>query len=102
VEPCGEKHLIALRYGTLPVVRETGGLKDVVIPYNSDTGEGNGFSFFNYNAHDMLYTLKGAVDIFKNERGTWDRLIKSAMGVSRTWDDAAREYLEIYKALNEA
>ena len=102
IEPCGEKHLIALRYGTLPIVRETGGLKDAVDSYNSDTGGGNGFSFFNYNAHDMLFTINRAVDVFKNDRGAWHRLIVAAMGVNHTWEAAAAEYMAIYKSLGEA
>ena len=101
IEPYGEKHLIAMKYGVLPIVRETGGLKDVVKAYDGDTGEGNGFSFFNYNAHDMLYTVNLAVDLFKNNREAWDRLIMSAMGVNVTWDSAALEYIAIYKELGE-
>ena len=102
IEPCGEKHLIALKYGTLPIVRETGGLKDVVVSYNNETGEGNGFSFFNYNAHDMLFTINRAVDVYKNDREAWGRLIRAAMRVNITWDAAADKYLSIYKSLGEA
>ena len=102
IEPCGEKHLIALRYGTLPIVRETGGLKDAVYSYNSETGEGNGFSFFNYNAHDMLFTINRAIDIFRNDQGAWRQLIKAAMSVNQTWDSAAEEYMAIYRSLSEA
>jgi starch synthase len=101
IEPCGEKHLIAMRYGVLPIVRETGGLKDIVTSYDGDTGEGNGFSFFNYNAHDMLYTINRAVDLFKNDRETWDRLVNSAMNVNVTWDSAALKYIGVYKELGE-
>ena len=99
VEPCGEKHLIALKYGTLPIVRETGGLKDVVISYKDETDLGNGFSFANYNAHDMLYTISRAVNIFRNDRGTWNKLIVSAMQINATWDGAAEKYRGIYKSL---
>jgi len=102
IEPCGEKHLIALKYGTLPIVRETGGLKDIVVPYNSDTGEGNGFSFFNYNAHDMLFTVNRAIDVYRSDREAWGRLIRAAMRVNVTWDAAADKYLSIYKSLCEA
>ena len=102
IEPCGEKHLIALKYGTLPIVRETGGLKDVVNSYNSDTGEGNGFSFSNYNAHDMLFTINRAVDVYRNDQSAWRGLIKTAMQVNQTWEAAAIEYLDIYKSLSEA
>jgi len=96
VEPCGEKHLIAMRYGTVPLVRETGGLKDVVASLNDDTGEGNGFSFFNYNAHDMLYTLDRALGVYRDDPGTWRRLVGRGMATRLTWDDTARGYGEIY------
>ena len=65
-EPCGLAQMIALRYGTLPIVRATGGLKDTVVPYNEYTDEGNGFSFENYNAHDMLHTVRYALNIYQN------------------------------------
>ncbi|MDR1438570.1 MAG: glycogen synthase [Clostridiales bacterium] len=99
IEPCGEKHLIALRYGTVPIVRETGGLKDIVSPLNDDTGEGNGFSFFNYNAHDMLYTLDRALRVYKGDPATWDRLIGRGMATLLSWDDTAEKYLGVYRAL---
>ena len=102
VEPCGEKHLIALKYGTLPIVRETGGLKDAVEPYNAETGAGNGFTFFNYNAHDMLYTLKNAVSVYNDDKPAWNRMTLAAMSVNVTWDAAAAEYMEIYETLREA
>ncbi|MDR3121311.1 MAG: glycogen synthase [Clostridiales bacterium] len=99
IEPCGEKHLLALKYGTLPIVRETGGLKEVVVSLNDDTGEGNGFSFFNYNAHDMLYTIQRALTVYKNDRATWNRLIGAAMRLDFTWDGTAEKYLDVYEAL---
>ncbi|SES91358.1 glycogen synthase GlgA [Anaerobranca gottschalkii] len=95
-EPCGLSQLIALRYGSLPLVRETGGLKDTVIPYNQFTGEGNGFSFTNYNAHDMLYTLKWAVDIYYNDKVQWRSLVKRAMESDYSWEKSAQEYLKLY------
>jgi starch synthase len=99
VEPCGEKHLIALRYGTVPIVRETGGLKDVVIPLSDETGEGNGFSFANYNAHDMLYTLNRALQVYRDDRATWGRLIDRGMATTLSWDDTAEKYAAVYEAL---
>ncbi len=66
-EPCGLGQLISLRYATLPIVRETGGLKDTVRSYDEETGEGNGFSFANYNAHDMLYTIRRALEVYKRK-----------------------------------
>jgi len=102
IEPCGEKHLIALKYGTLPIVRETGGLKDVVVSYDSETGAGNGFMFFNYNAHDMLYTVNRAVDVFIKERGAFDRMAVAGMAINSTWDAAADEYIGIYREFGVA
>ena len=96
-EPCGLSQMIAMRYGTLPVVRETGGLKDSVTPYNKFTGEGTGFSFANYNAHEMMYTILGAVDLYRNERETWEKLVDNAMAADFSWNRAAREYLDMYE-----
>ncbi|QNO16593.1 glycogen synthase GlgA [Alkalicella caledoniensis] len=98
-EPCGLSQLIALRYGTIPVVRETGGLKDTVTPYNKYTGEGNGFSFENYNAHEMLYTIERAVNIYYNEKHIWYHLIKNAMESDFSWEKSAKVYLEMYKEI---
>jgi len=102
VEPCGEKHLIALKYGTLPIVRETGGLKDAVISYEGATGEGNGFSFLNFNAHDMLYTLNRAIRLYREDRLVWNRIIRTAMHVNITWEAAAEQYRDLYGKLVEA
>ena len=101
IEPCGEKHQIALRYGTLPIVRETGGLRDVVVSYNEDTNEGNGFSFANYNAHDMLYTINRAYRIFNEKPKVWDKLIKTAMNTDVSCDRTAEGYLEVYEEMTE-
>lgn len=97
-EPCGISQLISLRYGTLPVVRETGGLKDTVIPYNEYTGEGNGFSFRNFNAHELLFTLKRALELYK-DRDKWSSLMKNAMLSQNDWVKSSGEYIEIYKRL---
>ena len=70
-EPCGLSQMIALRYGTVPIVRETGGLRDTVLSYNKFTDEGNGFTFFNYNAHDMLHTVRRAVHYYRHNREVW-------------------------------
>lgn len=97
-EPCGLGQLISLRYGTLPIVRETGGLKDTVNAYRDETGEGNGFSFTNYNAHDMLYTIRRALGIYKRKtiRG---KLVKDAMSCDYSWQSSAVRYLELYDRL---
>lgn len=97
-EPCGLGQLISMRYGTLPIVRETGGLKDTVTSYNEATGEGNGFSFANYNAHDMLYTLRRALELYK-KKTLRKKLINAAMSFDSSWDNSAKRYLELYKKL---
>ncbi|MZQ75404.1 MAG: glycogen synthase GlgA [Peptoclostridium sp.] len=97
-EPCGLSQLIALRYGTLPIVRETGGLKDTVVPYNKYTGEGNGFSFANYNAHEMLYTIIRAVDTYM-DKPVWDMLVRNAMRDDFSWNKSALMYKSLYKRL---
>lgn len=99
-EPCGIGQLIALRYGTLPLVRETGGLKDTVIPYDKDNLTGNGFSFSNYNAHEMLHVIEYAQSIYKDKK-TWNNLIKNAMKTDYSWENSAKEYLRVYKSLLE-
>ena len=96
-EPCGLSQMIAMRYGTLPVVRETGGLKDSVAPYNQYTGEGNGFSFANYNAHEMLFTIQAACELYRNNSDAWERLMDNAMAADFSWDRAAQEYLDMYQ-----
>ncbi len=99
VEPCGISQLIALRYGTIPIVRETGGLKDTVIPYNKFTKEGNGFSFKNYNAHELLFTIKNAVEIYKSDKKTWEGLIFNAMESKNDWEASSLEYINLYRKL---
>ena len=99
-EPCGLSQIIAMSYGTLPLVRETGGLSDTVIPYNEFTGEGNGFSFTNYNAHDMLNVIEYAVNCYQDKK-TWTKLVKNAMRTKFEWKTQADEYLKIYSELLE-
>ena len=98
-EPCGIGQLIALRYGTLPIVRETGGLQDTVIPYNEFTNEGYGFSFTNYNAHDMLHTLKYAIDLYRFEPNKWQEIVNGAMKINFSWEASSKEYLRLYESL---
>ena len=97
-EPCGLAQMIALRYGCLPIVRETGGLNDSVQSYNSETGEGNGFSFTNYNAHDMLYTVRRALTIYK-DKPLWNRISKKAMLMDFSWAKSAQRYIDLYQQL---
>lgn len=98
-EPCGLSQLIAMRYGTLPIVRETGGLKDTVNPYNQFTGDGNGFSFAHYNAHDMLNTVAYAQWVYYNQREGWNHLIYNAMMSDFSWDASANNYIYIYEKI---
>ncbi len=95
-EPCGLSQMIALRYGSIPIVRETGGLRDSI--HDSQDGEGNGFTFANYNAHEMLYTIRRAVEGYQNKKG-WQILVKRAMECDNSWGKSANEYIKLYKAL---
>ena len=97
-EPCGIGQLIALRYGTIPVVRETGGLKDTVQQYDKYTNEGNGFVFPNYNAHELMYAVKKALAMRKNLQ-IWQKIIQNAMNADYSWKESAREYKELYEKL---
>lgn len=94
-EPCGIGQLIALRYLAVPLVRETGGLADTVQPYNEQTGEGNGFTFENYNAHDMLFTIRRSLGFYKDKE-LWKPLIKNITKSQFPWKYSARQYLEVY------
>lgn len=98
-EPCGLSQMLAMHYGTLPVVRETGGLKDTVLPYNEYDETGDGFSFANYNAHEMLGTIKYAIDIYHNHRESWDNMIRRAMRKDFSWKHSAQQYIELYEGL---
>lgn len=98
-EPCGLSQMIALRYGSVPVVRETGGLCDTVLPYNKYTDEGTGFSFANYNAHEMLFTLERAALYYREDRPMWARLVRRGMEADFGWDASARQYLALYGRL---
>ena len=95
-EPCGLSQLIAMRYLTLPVVRQTGGLKDTVMPYNKYTNEGTGFGFLNINAHELLFTIKDAVHLYISERAIFNELIKNASEKDYSWSNSAKEYIKLY------
>ncbi len=99
-EPCGLAQMIASRYGTVPVVRETGGLADTIRPYNRFTGEGNGFSFTNYNAHEMMGVLENALSLY-GDRDTWQSLVRRVMTVDFSWNASAAKYCELYKSMLE-
>lgn len=95
-EPCGLSQLIAMTYGTIPIVRETGGLRDTVVPYNEFTGEGNGFSFANINAHEFLFVTKYACDLYRHNKPVWNKLIEEGMKADYSWKKSAEEYAGLY------
>ena len=95
-EPCGISQMMAMRYGTIPIVRETGGLKDTVTPFNGYTLEGNGFSFANFNAHEMLGIIKYAMEQY-NKKDIWNRLVKNAMRTNNDWKTQALKYIDLYQ-----
>lgn len=97
-EPCGIGQLIALRYGTVPIVRATGGLKDTVEAYNNYTQTGNGFSFNNYNAHELLFSIKRAIDGIADDR-KYIHLVENAMTADYSWEESAKQYKELYNSL---
>lgn len=95
-EPCGLSQLIALHYGTVPIVRETGGLRDTVEPYNEYESTGTGFSFSNYNAHEMLAAIRYAERIYYDKRREWNKIIDRAMAKDFSWHVSAEKYQEMY------
>ena len=97
-EPCGLGQLIALRYGSIPIVRETGGLKDTVTPYNEYDETGNGFGFKNYRFEELLNIIKYALKIYEN-KDKWNNIVRQAMSADNSWEKSAKEYIEIYNKL---
>ena len=98
-EPCGLSQMISMRYGTLPIVRETGGLRDTVEPYNKFENTGTGFSFKNYNAHEMLEIINYAKDTWYNNRKSWNDMVRRAMKTDFSWKNSAQEYIDVYNRL---
>lgn len=98
-EPCGLSQLMSLRYGTVPIVRETGGLKDTVEPYNEYENKGTGFSFANYNAHEMLDTLRYAKRVYYDNKREWNKIIDRGMAMDFSWNNSARKYEELYNRM---
>lgn len=98
-EPCGISQMIAMKYASLPIVRETGGLKDTVEAYNKFTGEGTGFSFRNINAHELLFKTKEAINLFYNDIKTFNKLQRNAMKKKLDWSKSAKEYIDLYRSL---
>lgn len=95
-EPCGLSQLMALRYGTVPIVRETGGLKDTVVPYNEFENTGTGFSFANYNAHEMLCAIRYAEQIYYDKKREWNKIVDRGMAADFSWHVSANKYQEMY------
>lgn len=98
-EPCGLSQMISMRYGTLPIVRETGGLRDSVEPYNEYEDSGNGFSFANYNAHEMLGIVNYAKKTWYENKKAWQSMVKRAMKTDFSWANSAKEYIDVYNRL---
>lgn len=98
-EPCGLSQMISMRYGTIPIVRETGGLKDTVVPYNGTTKQGTGFTFYSYNAHDMLYAIERAVGLYYDYKDDWKQLVQNAMSQDFSWDNICKQYIALYENL---
>ena len=98
-EPCGLSQLMSLRYGTIPIVRETGGLRDTVEAYNEFDKTGTGFSFTNYNAHEMLNTVRYAERIYYDRKRDWNKIVERAMSKDFSWKNSAGQYQELYKSL---
>ncbi len=98
-EPCGLTQLIAMRYGTVPIVRETGGLKDTVAPYNEYTGEGNGFTFDRYRADLLLDAIRRAETVYTENRERWDGIVRRDLARDVSWENSARQYLDLYAEL---
>ena len=98
-EPCGLSQLMSLRYGTLPIVRETGGLKDTVQPYNEYENTGTGFSFRNYNAHEMMGTVRYAEHVFYDKKRDWNKMVERAMKADFSWKASAEKYQQLYNDL---
>ena len=98
-EPCGLSQLMSLRYGTVPIVRETGGLKDTVEPYNEYEKTGTGFSFMNYNAHEMLATIRYAERIYYDKKRDWNKIVERGMNQDFSWKNSAKQYEELYDGI---
>ena len=100
-EPCGLSQMMAMRYGSVPIVRETGGLKDTVQAYNEYEHTGTGFSFANYNAHEMLGTIRYAERVFYDSKREWNKIVERAMKQDYSWTASAKKYQKLYESLTE-
>ncbi|MDD4323457.1 MAG: glycogen synthase [Eubacteriales bacterium] len=100
-EPCGLSQMISMRYGTLPIVRQTGGLADTVQAYNKFQNTGTGFGFLNINAHELLFTSKEAAGVYRNNPDAWNNMVFAAMNCDFSWDKSADEYIKLYKEIEK-
>ncbi|NMA68464.1 MAG: glycosyltransferase, partial [Desulfitobacterium sp.] len=98
-EPCGIAQMMAMGYGTIPIVRATGGLKDTVISYDWNQEKGNGFSHDNYNAHEFLATVERALELYHNHKKAWRRLQENAVKADFSWENSASQYIKLYEDL---
>jgi starch synthase len=98
-EPCGIGQMISLKYGTIPIVRQTGGLNDTVDSYDLSSKRGNGFKFFNYDSRDLIFQINNAINIFVKHKDDWRQLIINAMHSEFSVADSAKEYIELYKII---
>ena len=98
-EPCGLSQMMAMRYGTLPLVHEVGGLRDTVQPYNAYEGTGTGFSFNNFSGYWLKWTFDMAIDVYHNDKDTWYNLQRQAMERDFSWDTASQAYSHLYQSL---
>ena len=101
-EPCGLSQLIAMHYGTIPVVHATGGLNDTVKPYNPETGEGRGFTFQSYNGEDFMDAVDRSLKLYETDREAWNRLAAGDMALDVSWDAPARAYMEMFQKVTGA
>ena len=95
-EPCGLSQLIAMRYGAVPVVNRVGGLRDTVIPYNPENGDGRGFTFETFNAYDMLDAIRRSLQLFNYDKKAWIKLVKNDLKVDFSWKNSAKKYIDMY------
>ena len=98
-EPCGLSQLIAMRYGTIPIVNATGGLRDTVEPYDHTKGSGVGFTFQSFNCDDMLDAIRRALSVYGGDKKAWDKIVQNALSRSSSWEKSAKEYTDLYKTL---
>ena len=96
-EPCGLSQLFAMHFGTIPVVRATGGLNDTVKPYNPETGEGKGFTFQSYNGEDFMDAVNRAIDLYTNDREAWNKLARNDMDLDVSWKTPALSYMDMFE-----